>query len=176
MPIAIHAKCAAYLSIVMIAINSQLFIAKSTVGGRSRDMSELVPIISLWMPWANWVSLKWKPIETRTHNRFASLVGKRIGIHCSLKWDDGAVDAARKYLTLDQIITTNRMLKIGGAIICTGLVKEFRKLMDADSPLALIDCGSVERYGLILEDVQTIEAIPCKGRQGIWYQELAVKP
>lgn len=138
-------------------------------------MIEKIPVISMWMPWAFWVSLEWKPIETRTHKRFAGLVGKRIGIHCSLKWDDAAIEAARNYMSLAQRIITNRMLKISGAIICTAFVKEFRKLTAADSQLALIDCGSVERHGLILEDVQTIEAIPCKGKQGIWYAWVPVR-
>ena len=130
---------------------------------------ERMPVISLWMPWANWVSLQWKPIETRLHKRFASLVGKRIGIHASCKWDGDAPELARKYLTEAQLLQTEGFLHIGGAIICTALVTEFRKLTSEDSAAALIDCGSVERYGLILEDVQIIEAIPCKGRQGIFY-------
>ena len=133
------------------------------------ERREKMLVISLWMPWAFWVSLKWKPIETRLHRRFASLVGKRIGIHCSLKWDNMAIDAAAKYLTPEQIIHTKNMLRMGGAVICTALVESFRKLTAEDSPLALIDCGSTERYGLILKDVETVEAIPCKGRQGIFY-------
>jgi len=130
---------------------------------------EGIPIISLWRPWGNWVALQWKPIETRLHKRFASLVGKRIGIHLSVKWDKTAIEQARPYLTPEQIAKTEDFLRIGGAVICTALVKEFRKLTADDSQAALIDCGGVERYGLILEDVQSIEAIPCKGRQGIFY-------
>jgi len=131
------------------------------------------PIISLWMPWANWVALKWKPIETRKHRRFASLVGKRIGIHASVKWDDSAIEAARPYLQEWQILQTERFLRIGGAIICTAMVKEFRPLTEYDEDDALIECRSVQRYGLRLDDVQIIEAIPCKGKQGVWYHDLA---
>jgi hypothetical protein len=50
-------------------------------------MGEPIPIISLWQPWAQWVALGWKLIESRTHNRFKSLLTKRIGIHASAKWD-----------------------------------------------------------------------------------------
>jgi hypothetical protein len=124
------------------------------------------------MPWANWVALRWKPVETRLHKRFRTLVGKRIGIHCSLKWDKTAIGQASKYITPEQIIQTRHMLKIGGAVICTAIVKEFRKLTANDSQAALIDCGEIERYGLLLEDVQIIEAVPCKGRQGVWYMNL----
>lgn len=126
-----------------------------------------MPIISLWRPWANWVQLEWKIIETRTHRRFAGLAGKRIGIHASLRWDLSAVAAATPYLTFEQ--RTKSLPNIGGAINCTAFVEDHRKLTAEDSRLALIDCESTERYGLILKDIKIIEPIACKGRQGIFY-------
>ena len=135
----------------------------------TRMSNELMPVISLWKPWANWVALEWKTIETRTHKRFACLLGKRIGIHCSMRWDDAAIDAARAYLTEYQIVQTNNFLRTGNAIICTALVTGFRELYPLDNQQALIDCTHVTRYGLILSDIQRIELIPCKGKQGIWY-------
>ena len=132
----------------------------------------IIPVISLWTPWANWVALGWKPIETRTHQRFRGLVGKQIGIHASLHWDKNAIESARPFLSSQQIIKTKGFLKVGGAVICTAYVSEFRELDPLDNAGALIDCTHVTRYGLFLKDVQIIEAVPCKGRQGIWYQEL----
>lgn len=131
------------------------------------------PVISLWRPWANWVALEWKIIETRTHKRFAGLVGKRIGIHASLRWDLSAIAAAAPYLTFEQ--RTMPLPDIGGAINCTALVTEFRRLTAEDSPLALIECES-ERYGIVLRDVQPIKPIPCKGRQGIFYVAAQAEP
>ena len=133
------------------------------------DMSDMMPVISMYGPWANWVGLGWKKIETRTHERFKSLVGKRIGIHVTLKWDDGAIDAAREYLDAHQINLSCRFLKVGGAICWTAFVREHRELNSLDNKDALIDCTHVTRYGLFLEDVETVEAIPCKGKRGIWY-------
>ena len=130
-----------------------------------------MPVISLWGPWANWVSLGWKTIETRTHKRFVSLVGRRIGIHVTSKWDDTAIDQARPYLTEAQICTSQRFLKIGGAIICTAWVKRFDVLSAKDSARSLIDCGSVRRYGLFLTEIMTIPLIAAKGKQGIWYHD-----
>ena len=75
-----------------------------------------IPIITLYPPWAIWVGLGWKTIETRTHPRFRSLVGKTIGIHSAIKWDETAIDAARPFLTNEQIFSTQRMLRVGGAI------------------------------------------------------------
>jgi hypothetical protein len=131
-----------------------------------------IPVISLWRPWANWVALEWKLIETRTHQRFKGLVGKRIGIHGSLKWDDGAIELATPWLSDKRAAMTRDFLKLGGAIICTAYAVNHRELDSLDNHQALIDCTHVTRYGLILRDIQSIEAIPCKGKQGIWYHEI----
>jgi hypothetical protein len=132
----------------------------------------IMPVISMYGPWANWVGLGWKTIETRTHNRFKSLAGKRIGIHKTLRWDDGAIDLARPFLDECQIAHTRTFLHLGGAIFWTAFVKEHRELDPLDNKAALIDCTHVTRYGLFLEDVQMIEMIPCNGKQGIWYHEI----
>lgn len=131
-----------------------------------------IPIISLWMPWANWVALTWKPIESREHNKFRSLVGKRVGIHASAKWDKTALQRADKYLTERQKLATRYFLRVGGAVICTAMCVETRELTKADEQGALIECESVQRHGLFFQDVQIIEAIPMKGKQGIWYAEI----
>lgn len=130
------------------------------------------PVISLYPPWANWVALGWKKIETRTHTRFASLVGKRIGIHVSLKWDNAALELASEFLTEAQRSTSKNFLRVGGAIICTAFVDWHRELDPLDNKNALIDCTHITRYGLGLSDVQGIEAIPCRGKQGIWYYDI----
>lgn len=128
-------------------------------------------IITLNMPWANWVSLGWKLIETRTHARFKNLVGQRIGIHASLKWDKNALSLAAPYLTTEQQEQSEKFLRIGGAIICTAFVEDFRRLTEADEIKALIQCTTT-RYGLFLRDVNQIEAIPCRGYQGMWNYDL----
>ena len=135
----------------------------------AEKMEGTIPIISLWQPWAIWVAKGWKTIETRTHNRFKSLVGQRIGIHVALKWDSGAIEAARSFLTVDQIAATSRFLRIGGGVICTAYVADSRRLGASDASAALIECTSVTRYGLFLRDIESIEAVPMRGRQGVWY-------
>jgi hypothetical protein len=134
-------------------------------------MAAIMQVITLNMPWANWVALEWKQIETRTHKRFQSLVGKRIGIHAALKWDKNAIGMALPYLDANQYQRSRNFLHIGGAIICTVFVSEFRQLTPEDAPKALIECDTT-RYGLILTDVKQIEAIPCRGYQGIWNHDI----
>lgn len=131
------------------------------------------PVITLWMPWANWVVLGWKEIETRLHRRFYSLQGKEIAIHASHKWDDLALELARPYLQDWQIARTERFLHIGGAIIGRACVTNARPLTTEDSHRALIDCKGTQRHGLVLAYPRPLaETILCAGKQGIWYYDI----
>jgi hypothetical protein len=132
-------------------------------------MSKELDCITLWAPWANWVSLRWKTIETRTHSRFAGLVGKRIGIHAGLFWDATAIAQALPYLSPERIELSKAFPRVGGNVLCTAMVSEQRWLTAEDSPAALIDCGSVRRHGLFLTDIRSLPACEetyVKGRQG----------
>ncbi len=135
-----------------------------------------LPCISLWEPWASWVMLGWKTIETRTHDRFRTLEGRTIGIHASKRWDWRAVEAARKWLTLDQQDITHDVRKWAqthGRILCTAKVNDFRpSLSFFDEPAAMIECSSTDRSGLILVDVKPLPILNApiiKGGQGIFY-------
>ena len=86
-----------------------------------------------------------------------------------MKWDDRALDAASDWLTEGQRIQTRNFLRTGNAVIATAYVVDHRLLDPLDEPQALIDCTHIDRYGLILADIRTIEAIPCNGKQGIFY-------
>lgn len=146
-------------------------------GGVAGDEPKLLtPVISLWQPWAQWVVLGWKPIETREHPRFETLAGKRIGIHAALKWDKTAIHVARPWLTDEQFHETMEMFRTshhdGGKILGTVFVKEHRLLDPDDAPAALIECETL-RYGLILtEPIKFAEPVPCKGRQAIFHAAL----
>jgi hypothetical protein len=134
-----------------------------------------IPVISIGNPWAAWLMMGWKTIETRTHPRLASLSGKVIGIHAAQKWDEAAIFQARPFLTDEQIQRTETFLRVGGAIIGTAKIGEHRPLTSEDSEAALIDCATTQRWGLIIESVNLIEAIPMRGKQGIWYAEIPSK-
>lgn len=135
------------------------------------------PIISLWQPWAQWVALGWKTIETRTHAKFKGLAGKRIGIHAAQRWDKDAHHLAQPFLTAEQLTATKfppygllaAFADAPGKVICTAFVKEHKALSVADEQAALIECESTMRFGLVLEDIQLIPFIPARGKQGIWY-------
>lgn len=135
------------------------------------DDSVEMPVISLWQPWANWVSWGWKTIETRRHARFAGLAGKSVGIHAAAKWDKEAIGLARTWLSPDQIAKTYDLLGStwpASALVAVVLVTEHRPLDSADAPQALIECDT-QRYGLIISSAAAVSPpYPCKGKQGIW--------
>lgn len=126
-------------------------------------------IITLHQPWCYFVTRGWKTIETRKHKRFKSLVGQRIGIHSGLKWDNNWKKLAGPLMTDSMLYQADKFLKLGGAIIATAYVDEFRPLTTWDSMYALIDCSNNDRYGLILSKIHVLpDAIITRGYQGIW--------
>jgi hypothetical protein len=132
--------------------------------------------ITLHQPWAQWVALGWKTIETRTHARFAGLVDERIGICAAQKWDDSALRAARPFLTAQKLAATRAFRRHqSGALLCTVVVDGADWLARSGGRKALIECHTTRRFGLFLRDVRAIGvggAIPVRGQQGIFSVEL----
>jgi hypothetical protein len=137
------------------------------------------PVITLWQPWAQWVALGWKTIETRTHNKLKSLVGREVLIHCGQNWDFHAMNEARPYLSpFRQTQTANAdgdFLAVRfapGNIIAKAFVAEHRVLTYSSDPgQALIECRT-PRFGLIFSHIKLLDRfIPAQGKQGIWYHE-----
>ncbi len=114
----------------------------------------------------------WKTIETRTHDRFASLNGRTILIHAGQRTDASEAAINNPYLTREQIIQ-NPDEVINGHILGSAYVYEFLALTEEHSARALIDCVSILRYGLFLDKIEVFKTpIPCKGEMGIWYYDL----
>ncbi len=133
----------------------------------------ILPTITLYQPWATWIMREWKTIETRTHNRFGCLIGKRILIHAGMNTDAEAIKC--HYLTKEQLIYKPDEV-INGYILGSVFVKSFGKLSAVHSEKALIDCGNIERFGLYLSQIEKFpEPILCKGEMGIWYFNLTTK-
>lgn len=136
-------------------------------------MANIYPVITLYQPWATWIIRGWKTIETRTHNKFASLAGKRILIHAGLTTDAEAIK--NPYLTKEQLLL-NPDEVVNGFILGSAFVKLSRPLEGFHSKPSLIDCGTVKRFGLFLTDVERLnEPIKESGEVGIWYYDLEAK-
>lgn len=127
-------------------------------------------VISLHQPWASWVALGWKTIETRTHTRFKNLVGQTIGIHAAKHWDNEWRDKTEDTLNALSRYQTDNDLLINaprGYLLATAFVEEFRLLNKNDSIKAKCYCGDNNLFGLVLSNIAQIEPISMKGMQGI---------
>lgn len=135
-------------------------------------MENILPVITLYQPWATWIMREWKTIETRTHSRFSSLLQKNILIHAGQKTDDSDFAVNNPYLSKEQILH-NPDEMINGFILGTAYVYDFSRLSDIDSKKSLIDCDSYVRFGLFLKDIKKFDVpIPVKGEMGIWYFDM----
>jgi hypothetical protein len=132
------------------------------------------PAITIHQPWASWIAWGLKTMETRTHNRFASLKGQRIAIHAGKAWDDEAIFEAVAHASAKSLFQdyTCREDFPAGAIVCLATVDKIWTLCSADSQAALCRCDR-SMTGLILADVEPLaEPFKVRGHQGIWRVEL----
>lgn len=129
--------------------------------------------ITLWQPWATWVGWGWKTIETRTHKRFACLVGERIAIHAGKRWDKEAMELASPWMNGLEHCDTEQTSHWAGVVVATAFVRKHGELSAEHSKAAMIDCKDTLRYGLFLSDIDWLSTpIPAKGKQGIWNIEI----
>lgn len=134
-------------------------------------MATPMPALTIWQPWATFIFLALKTIETRTHDRYRGLVGKRIAIHAGRTWDGSAMNRARHALRAQ-----TRAMPAGvetlaraqaGHVICTVKVAAHKRCRASDRDVALCECEGL--YGLVLDELRTLDhAIPAKGKQGVW--------
>lgn len=130
----------------------------------------VLPVITLYQPWATWIMRGWKAIETRTHNRFASLNQKTILIHAGMTTDAEAIN--NPYLTKEQL-SFNPDEMIDGFILGSVYVDACGLLCgdNYENKAALIE--TTNRYGLFLEKIDRWKIpIPEKGEMGIWYYDM----
>ena len=136
--------------------------------------------ISLHQPWATCIAMKWKTIETRTHARFKSLEGQRIAIHAAKK----VVPITSFFcecLPLDgthhDILKVNNITRFveicRGKIVCTARVVKARwapnigfDLREKWNKQAM--CEAAGKFLLFLDEIEPINPIPFRGRQGIF--------
>lgn len=133
----------------------------------------ILPVITLYQPWATWIMREWKTIETRTHNRFGCLLGKTILIHAGQTTDAAAIN--NPYLTKEQLMYEPDEV-VNGFILGSVFVKSFGKLSSIHSEKSLIDCENTERWGLYLSKIEKFkDVIPVKGEVGVWYFDMDKK-
>lgn len=128
--------------------------------------------ITLYEPWASFIARGLKTIETRIHARFGCLVGQRIAIHAGKKFDHRAFYVAGEILERHGESLPTQFPMRHCEIVCTAFVYRGRWLNPDDTLAALIDCGTRERYGIFLREIEPVnEGIILRGKQGMWNWE-----
>ena len=132
--------------------------------------------ITLWQPWATFVAMKWKTIETRTHERFKGLKGQRITIHAAMKVDKaGIFNDFLPHMNPTQLVNYGLFIDTClGKVICTATVTDARWAPNVDfvereewNKKAMCEAGG--KFCLFLEDIKPLKnRIPFRGRQGIF--------
>ena len=132
-----------------------------------------LPTLTLWSPWGFLIPAGFKDIETRTHNKYRGLKGRRIAIHAGMKWDGKWKDAALRYMPAQWLLSFRKRERIHGRVICLATVDHFMLLGKEDSQGALIDCDfrvtGITRWGLFLKKIVSLtEPVQAMGQRGIW--------
>ena len=131
------------------------------------------PVLSLYQPWAAYIMMGYKLIETRLHDRFKGIVGKQILIHAARNVDNSVEAQHNQYLTPEEIKVAHTIM-FKGAIIGSAIVDKARWLEERDSQLAMIDCKNTKRFGLHLTHITMFdEPLFERGSMGIWYYDMA---
>jgi len=120
--------------------------------------------ITLYQPWASLIAEGYKTIETRQHDRFKDLKGRRIAIHAGMRFDRWP------YVERDQHPNMHKIKMPHGVIVCTAQVDNARWLRgDSIQEYDAAMCITDGLFGLFLSDIQKVEPpIPARGWQGIW--------
>ena len=137
--------------------------------------------ITLWQPYATWIAMGWKTIETRDHERFRSLVGKRTAIHAGMYVDREALKMGaflarmrtRDHLCLNMLALQNfltLMMLHRGKIACTAVIEHMVRAVGQRgdwSQLAMCDVAGKVCY--FLKDIQPLaNPVQVKGGRGIF--------
>ena len=143
-----------------------------------------IKAISLWQPWATAVIDGVKEIETRTHDRFKSLVGQRVWIHAAKKVDPNWVEMWREAGVCETVIERFQgMVKEGlpaGALLGTVKVSRGKwvESFPAEHPWWVDNmsehacCDVRGKYCMeLVEPSMLVRPISERGRQGIWTPE-----
>lgn len=138
--------------------------------------------ISLHQPWATWVAVGWKTIETRTHDRFKRLTGRRIVIHSARKIDKAAFfnnyyyERANLSHSPTNAINLSYAVQIfGGKLLCTAKVADCRWAPDLDFEVPAewnkqAMCDVAGKFCIFLDEIKPlVNRIPFRGRQGIFH-------
>jgi hypothetical protein len=135
--------------------------------------------LTLWQPWASAIAHLDKRVENRTWRPPQWTIGETIAIHAGKSLDREALEDLAHDGELEQLGDPIPR----GAIVATaqvvGWVRDDGRLLDrrpvrwdgiSEDRAAELVAGRwwAGPFGWVLDDVVSIEPVPCRGRQGLW--------
>jgi ASCH domain len=155
---------------------SPLSASSTSTAFAAGDWAEPVKAISLWQPWASLIILGYKHFETRSWP--TSYRGKLL--ICSAKKDSEDLHSTYLYLAEQCGIDTTKYpwkaLPKGYAVAICDLVDcvKMTPAFIASQSETQLRCGDWKpgRFAWKLENIQPIEPIPIRGKQGLWDVDL----
>ena len=127
--------------------------------------------ISIKQPWVECILSHGKDIENRSWKPPAHIIGQRVAIHASTKFDKVGAMFANVLAGQDFFSQTLPVGKIVGTCIIAGWIETETKLTSELSMIAYLDSEWImgDRYGWVLKDVLKLDTpIPATGALGFW--------
>jgi activating signal cointegrator 1 len=143
-------------------------------------MSEKIPALTIWQPWATLIALGAKKFETRGWQ--TSYRGP-IGIHAAKKWDKetrGHCVLLRAYLEpfgVDPLALPRGCMVAVAELTDIWPTEELRPRLEASGQHQEIALGNYApgRFGWRLQEIRPFpEPIPVRGAQGLWWWNFPV--
>jgi ASCH domain len=131
-------------------------------------VADRIPVLSIWRPWPTLILSHGKDVENRgwTTNHRGPL-----WIHAAKRWDDDGWYAARQRGIYISARPTTHPTGIVGLVQLTDVCSALAVPYQRDLPQTC-DCGGWAAHGQHhwrLTNPRPITAIPCRGRQGLWW-------
>jgi hypothetical protein len=126
----------------------------------------VIPVMTLWQPWACLIELGFKPYETRGKQPPKRLMGQRIGIHAAMRKPRHSDVTDEEYEAISDCFgfcNYPEMLP-RGVVVCTAILSDAKPAEQV--PHDLFGDYRPGRWAWKLDDVRPIEPhVPAKGKQ-----------
>lgn len=119
--------------------------------------------LTIWQPWAHFLSLGIKRVENRDWPPPPELVGQWMAIHAGKRYDHAGAESIRTELGLEVPVAGSLAQ---GAIVAVGILD--RVTTNEDDSLAWDDPWFMGAYGWYFREVVKIDPVTCKGAQKLW--------
>ena len=124
--------------------------------------------LTLWQPWASLVASGVKRIENRPWAPPAWMLNETFAIHAGLRYDRDSAATAEElggYPLPKSECPRGAIIATCSLIAVARSAEEAVRFADGDRSQERWFFGP---YGWVLDDIEAIDPVPCRGFQGLW--------